>query len=95
MTNAEYMEEKLTCKYAGDIGSIEAFIRLRCMVKGIDFDDAKIESWLDDIIPIYEKNGMISADQVLKMTIGNEYVCNCDYLHGFARFDPRRAVEHL
>jgi len=95
MTNKEFFEKKGTCIHTGDIGHIEAVIRYKCIIYGIHFDDSMIESWLEDIIPIYEKKGRMSAAEIIRLSIGDQFVRSEDFLHGFEKIDPRRIIERL
>lgn len=80
MTNEEYIKSHGTCINTGQLGMIEAYIRMQCMVKGIEFDDDKIKSWLKQFDPVPT---LITSREILEKTIGTEYTGPYDGLIGF------------
>lgn len=83
MTNKEYIESKGKCINTGVVGLIEAYIRKECLVGGIEFDDEKIESWLEKIIPDDRSFTTITCREIIEKSIGIEYVGPFDHMYGF------------
>lgn len=81
MTNQEYLESHGKCIHTGTVGFIEAYIRMTCMFKGIEFDDAKIEAWLKKLN--LDKRCVISCSEILADTIGEEYIGPYDGIYCF------------
>lgn len=80
MTNKEYLDTHGKCIHTGTLGYIEAYIRMQCMLKSIEFDDHKIEEWLKNIDL---ENSVITCAEIIEKTLGPEYVTPWDGKYGF------------
>lgn len=86
MTNKEYLDEKGTCIYDGNLGYIEAIIRIRCLFNHIEFTDETIIEWMEAISNRLEDCGYVSVYDAMQLSIGVKYARPYDEVRGITSY---------